>query len=64
MDFNMKQHLYNAYFNLRNRKANKLTNIYCVVYLQDKQYRFATGLKVLPSQWDGKLQVATISNYI
>ena len=58
----MKQHLYNAYFNLRDRKANKLTNIYCVVYLQGKQYRFATGVKVLPSQWDDKLQLAIISN--
>ena len=33
-----------------------------MVYLQGKQYRFTTGVKVLPSQWDGKLQVAINSN--
>ena len=58
----MEQHLYNAHFNLRERKADKPTNIYCVVYLQGKQYRFATGVKVLPCQWDKKRQVAIISN--
>lgn len=54
--------MYNAHFNLRKRKAEKPTNIYCVVYLQGKQYRFATGVKVLPNQWDKKRQVAIISN--
>ena len=54
--------MYNAHFNLRERKADKPTNIYCVVYLQGKQYRFATGVKVLPCQWDKKRQVAIISN--
>ena len=50
-------------FNLRRPKvANKPTNVYCVVYVGGKQHYFATGLKVLPSQWNKKKQIAEVSN--
>jgi len=58
----MKQLLYNMYFNLRKSKASKPTNINCVVYMNGKQYYFATGVKILPCQWDKKRQIAVISN--
>ena len=58
----MGQLLYNVHFNLRKSKANKSTNIYCVVYMEGRQYYFSTGVKVLPCQWDKKRQVAIISN--
>ncbi|WP_278993726.1 tyrosine-type recombinase/integrase [Prevotella melaninogenica] len=50
-------------FNLRRPKVvNKPTNVYCVVYVGGKQHYFATGLKVLPSQWNKKKQIAEVSN--
>lgn len=58
----MKQLLYNVRFNLRTRKANKPTYLYCVVYADGKQYKFTTGVKVLPKQWDNIRQLAVISN--
>lgn len=58
----MKQLLYNVCFNLRTRKANKPTYLYCVVYADGKQYKFTTGVKVLPKQWDNIRQLAVISN--
>lgn len=58
----MKQVLYNVRFNLRDRKAIKATNIYCCIYINGKQHRFATGVKILPKQWDNKRQIAIISN--
>ena len=58
----MKQLLYNMHFNLRKSKASKPTNINCVVYMNGKQYYFATGVKILPCQWDKKRQIAVISN--
>ena len=35
-------------FNLRQPKANKPTNIYLVVYLNNKQVKLSTGVKVYP----------------
>lgn len=58
----MRQLLYNLHFNLRKSKADKPTNIYCVVYMEGRQYYFSIGVKVLPCQWDKKRQVAIISN--
>ena len=58
----MRQLLYNMHFNLRKSKADKPTNIYCVVYMEGRQYYFSIGVKVLPCQWDKKRQVAIISN--
>lgn len=58
----MEQVLYKVYFNLRERKTNKPTSIICKVYISGKQYKFATGVKVLSKQWDNKRQIAIISN--
>lgn len=49
-------------FNLRRPKSQKPTNVYMVVYLNGKQHYFATGIKVYPSQWNQKKQIAIISN--
>ena len=50
-------------FNLRKPKVNdKPTNVYCVIYQKGKQHYFATGLKVLPSQWNKRKQIAVVSN--
>lgn len=58
----MKQVLYNVRFNLRDKNSIKATNIYCCIYINGKQHRFATGVKILPKQWDNKRQIAIISN--
>ena len=58
----MKQVLYNVRFNLRDKNSIKATNIYCYIYINGKQHRFATGVKILPKQWDNKRQIAIISN--
>lgn len=49
-------------FNLRKPKVDKPTNVYCVVYQNGKQHYFATGLKVMPEQWNKKKQIAMVSN--
>lgn len=41
-------------FNLRQPKANKPTNIYLVVYLNNKQVKLSTGVKVYPEHWNNK----------
>lgn len=49
-------------FNLRRPRSKKPTPIYYVVYLNGIQHYFATGVKVYPSQWDKKKQIAVVSN--
>ena len=49
-------------FNLRRPKSKKPTPIYYVVYMDGIQHYFATGVKVYPSQWDKKKQIAVVSN--
>lgn len=49
-------------FNLRRKSSTKATPIYFVVYMDGKQHYFATGVKVYPSQWDKKKQIAVVSN--
>ena len=49
-------------FNLRRPKSTKPTPIYYVVYMDGIQHYFATGVKVYPSQWDKKKQIAVVSN--
>ncbi len=49
-------------FNLRRKRSTKPTPIYFVVYMDGKQHYFATGVKVYPSQWDKKKQIAVVSN--
>ena len=51
-----------ASFNLRNPKSNAPTNIYLVVRIQNKQTKFATGVKVYPCHWD-KLKHEAITSY-
>lgn len=45
-------------FNLRQPKANKPTNIYLVVYLNNKQVKLSTGVKVYPEHWNIRKQQA------
>ena len=52
----------NGNFNLRRPKSTKPTPIYYVVYMDGIQHYFATGVKVYPSQWDKKKQIAVVSN--
>lgn len=49
-------------FNLRRPRSTKPTPIYYVVYMDGIQHYFATGVKVYPSQWDKKKQIAVVSN--
>ena len=48
-------------FNLLNSDTKKATTIYAVVYYKRKQYRINTEVKVYPSQWNKKRQLAVIS---
>ena len=50
-----------ATFNLRKPKSNVPTNIYLVVRIQNKQTKFATGVKVYPSHWDSQKHEAIIN---
>ena len=50
-----------ATFNLRKPKSNVPTNVYLVVRIQNKQTKFATGVKVYPSHWDNQKHEAIIS---
>lgn len=49
-------------FNLREPKKMKETPIYAVISINRKQYKIATGVKVLPAHWNKKKQVAIINN--
>ena len=48
-------------FNLRQPKANKPTNIYLVVYLNNKQVTLSTGVKVYPEHWNIRKQQAYVN---
>ena len=48
-------------FNLRNPNTERPTSIFAVVYLNGKQHKFSTGVKVYPSQWNKKKQQAFVS---
>ena len=48
-------------FNLRQPKANKPTNIYLVVYLNNKQVKLSTGVKVYPEHWNIRKQQAHVN---
>lgn len=58
----MKQVFNKLHFNLRQRNTEKPTIIYCVIRIDKKVYKVATGVKVKPLQWDSSRQVAVISN--
>ena len=51
-------------FNLREPKKMKETPIYAVVYINKKQYKISTGVKVLPAHWNKKRQIAIVNNSI
>lgn len=51
-----------AYFNLRQPKINKPTNIYLVVRIDNTQKKYATGVKVYPTQWSTIKQEAVLSH--
>ena len=55
MDFGLR-------FNLRQRKQEKPTLLYAVFVWKGKQYKVSTSVRVYPSQWDNRTQLATISN--
>ncbi len=48
-------------FYLRTPKREKPSLIYYVIVINGKKYRFATGVKVYPDQWNTKKQEAYIS---
>lgn len=48
-------------FNLFDPNTKKATSIYAIVYFKRKQYKINTGVKVYPSQWNKKRQLAVIS---
>jgi integrase len=61
----MKQTYYNemqCHFNLRQPKSSRPTKVYCVVYVDGKQLKLSTGLKVYSNQWDKYKQCAIIDN--
>lgn len=51
-------------FNLFDPNTKKTTSIYAVVYFKRKQYKINTGVKVYPSQWNKKRQLAIINSSI
>lgn len=51
-----------GHFNLRKPKGDKPTDVFFVVRLDGKQYKFSSGMKVYPDQWDSKGQQAIESN--
>ena len=48
-------------FNLRQPKTNRQTNIYLVVYLNNKQVKLSTGVKVYPEHWNIRRQQAYVN---
>lgn len=55
LDFDLK-------FNLRQARCNKPTILYAVFTFGGRQVKINTNVKVYPSQWNRKRQLATISN--
>lgn len=51
-----------ARFYLRKPKASRPSKIYLVVFIEHKQYRCSTGVKVYPNQWNSKKELAMVSN--
>lgn len=50
-----------GHFNLRKPKGEKPTAIFFVVKLNGKQYKYGTGVRVYPKQWDnGKARISNL----
>ena len=47
-------------FNLRNKASNKASIIYCYLNISGQRYKCSTNVKVIPSQWDSKRQLAKV----
>lgn len=54
----------NLHFNIRQKQREVPTPLYAVFVVRGKQKKIPTGLKVYPSQWDNKRQVAEVSNFL
>lgn len=54
----------NLHFNIRQKQREVPTPLYAVFVVGGKQKKVPTGLKVYPSQWDNKRQVAEVSNFL
>ena len=52
------------HFNIRQKQREVPTPLYAVFVVGGKQKKVPTGLKVYPSQWDNKRQVAEVSNFL
>lgn len=52
---------FTLHFNLRKPKSDKPTAIFAVVYINGRQLKFPTGVRVLPCQWNKRTQKAYIS---
>lgn len=50
-----------AIFYLRQVRQDKATTIYMMVRIHGKQFRLSTSVKVIPSQWNQKKQMAYVS---
>ena len=66
MIINDKQQKYygeiKARFYLRRPTASGPRKIYLIVYIDGKQYRYSTGVRVYPKQWNSKKELAVVSN--
>lgn len=56
-------HKITAHYHLRSREVGKLSIIYLVVRVLNKQYKYSTGLRVYPEQWDSKRQRAFVCSH-
>ena len=52
---------FTLHFNLRKPKSDKPTAIFAVVYINGRQLKFPTGVKVYPHQWNKRTQKAYVS---
>ncbi len=51
-----------ARFYLRRPTASGPRKIYFVAFIDGKQYRYSTGVRVYPKQWNSKKELAVVSN--
>lgn len=57
-----REQKFNINFNLRYVRSQTPTAIYAVVYMDGKQFKYATHNKVYPHQWDNKKQECRVSS--
>ncbi len=49
-------------FYLRRSTSSGPRKIYFVAFIEGKQYRYSTGVRVYPKQWNSKKELAVVSN--